>query len=98
MALFDRKTRAATLTRDGAAYLCIARRIMKEWDEQETLRKLHEWNQPIHPVRGRIEKIFGTWQRCYAFAKCDGEVSPKPPPKSTSTNLKRTTNILAAQV
>jgi IS5 family transposase len=29
-------------------------------DEAETLRKLHEWNQPIHRVRGRIEKIFGT--------------------------------------
>lgn len=33
MALFDRKTRGATLTGDGAAYLRIARRIMKEWDE-----------------------------------------------------------------
>lgn len=26
-------------------------------DEQEILRKLHEWNQPIHRVRGRIEKM-----------------------------------------
>jgi IS5 family transposase len=26
-------------------------------DEQETLRKLKEWNQPIHRVRGRIEKL-----------------------------------------
>lgn len=34
-------------------------------DEQETLCKLQEWNQPIHRVRGRIEKIFGTWKRCY---------------------------------
>ena len=33
--------------------------------EAETLRKLHAWNQPIHRVRGRIEKIFGTWKRCY---------------------------------
>ena len=33
MALFDRKTRGATLTADGATYLRIARRIMKEWDE-----------------------------------------------------------------
>ena len=36
-------------------------------DEQETLRKLREWNQPIHRVRGRIEKIFGTWKRCYGL-------------------------------
>jgi IS5 family transposase len=38
-------------------------------DEQETLRKLHEWNQPIHRVRGRIEKIFGTWKRCYGLRR-----------------------------
>ncbi|VWX50489.1 hypothetical protein NOVOSPHI9U_290030 [Novosphingobium sp. 9U] len=36
-------------------------------DEQETLRKLHEWNQPNHRVRGRIEKIFGTWKRSYGL-------------------------------
>ena len=29
-------------------------------DEQETLRKLKDWNQPNHRVRGRIEKSFGT--------------------------------------
>ena len=33
-------------------------------DEAETLQKLKDWNQPIHRVRGRIEKIFGTWKRC----------------------------------
>ncbi len=29
-------------------------------DERETLARLDAWNQPIHRVRGRIEKIFGT--------------------------------------
>ena len=29
-------------------------------DEQETLLRLEAWNQPIHRVRARIEKIFGT--------------------------------------
>ena len=38
-------------------------------DEQETLRKLNEWNQPIHRGRGRIEKIFGTWKRCYGLRR-----------------------------
>jgi len=38
-------------------------------DEQEILCKLHEWNQPIHRVRGRIEKIFGTWKRCYGLRR-----------------------------
>jgi len=33
-------------------------------DKAETLRKLHECDQLIHRVRGRIEKIFGTWNRC----------------------------------
>lgn len=33
MALFDRKTRGATLTANGATYLRIARRILKEWEE-----------------------------------------------------------------
>ena len=32
-------------------------------DEQETLARLEAWKQPIHRVRGRIEKIFGTWKR-----------------------------------
>lgn len=38
-------------------------------DEAETLRKLHEWNQPIHRVRGQIEKIFATWKRCYGLRR-----------------------------
>ncbi|MFO0111604.1 MAG: IS5 family transposase, partial [Sphingomonadaceae bacterium] len=38
-------------------------------DEQATLRKLKEWNQPIHRVRGRIEKIFGTWKRSYGLRR-----------------------------
>jgi transposase, IS5 family len=38
-------------------------------DEAETLRKRHEWNQPIHRVRGRIEKIFGTWKRSYGLRR-----------------------------
>lgn len=33
-------------------------------DQQETLRKLREWNQLTHRARGRIEKIFETWKRC----------------------------------
>ena len=38
-------------------------------DEQETLCKLNEWNQPIHRVRGRIEKIFRTWKRSYGLRR-----------------------------
>jgi IS5 family transposase len=38
-------------------------------DEQETLARLHAWNKPIHRVRGRIEKIFGTWKRSYGLRR-----------------------------
>ncbi|MDF0541265.1 IS5 family transposase [Sphingobium sp. H39-3-25] len=30
--------------------------------EEEAQAWLRQWNQPIHRVRGRIEKIFGTWK------------------------------------
>uniref|UniRef100_UPI003B3AF46E transposase n=1 Tax=Sphingobium sp. TaxID=1912891 RepID=UPI003B3AF46E len=35
--------------------------------EEEAQAWLHQWNQPIHRVRPRIEKIFGTWKRCYGL-------------------------------
>lgn len=38
-------------------------------DEVETARRLEAWNQPIHRIRGRIEKIFGTWKRSYGLAR-----------------------------
>lgn len=70
-------------------------------DEQETLRKLHEWNQPIHRVRGRIEKIFGTWKRCYGLRRMRWRGLAKAAVQVHLTaiayNLKRTLNILAAQ-
>jgi IS5 family transposase len=35
----------------------------------ETLARLDAWNQPIHRIRGRIEKIFGTWKRSYGLRR-----------------------------
>nr|WP_231708354.1 transposase [Sphingomonas populi] len=70
-------------------------------DEQETLRKLKEWNQPIHRVRGRIEKIFGTWKRSYGLRRMRWRGLAKAAVQVHLTaiayNLKRTMNILAAQ-
>lgn len=70
-------------------------------DEQETLRKLKEWNQPIHRVRGRIEKIFGTWKRSYGLRRMRWRGLAKAAVQVHLTaiayNLKRTLNILAAQ-
>ncbi|MER9064845.1 transposase [Mesorhizobium sp. M0698] len=39
------------------------------WDEAETKARLEAWNQPIHRIRGRIEKIFGTWKRSYGLRR-----------------------------
>lgn len=38
-------------------------------NEAETLARLDAWNQPIHRIRGRIEKIFGTWKRSYGLRR-----------------------------
>lgn len=38
-------------------------------DEQETLARLAAFNAPVHRVRARIEKIFGTWKRSYGLRR-----------------------------
>jgi IS5 family transposase len=38
-------------------------------DEVETLARLDAWNRPIHRVRARVEKIFGTWKRSYGLRR-----------------------------
>lgn len=38
-------------------------------DETEVQRRLNAWNRPIHRLRGRIEKIFGTWKRSYGLRR-----------------------------
>lgn len=67
-------------------------------DEAETLRKLHEWNQPIHRVRGRIEKIFGTWKRSYGLRRVRWRGIAKAACQIHLTaiayNIKRTLNIM----
>lgn len=40
---------------------------MRGRDETEVRAPLDAWNQPIHRVRDRIEKIFGTWKRSYGL-------------------------------
>ena len=67
-------------------------------DEQETLQKLKDWNQPIHRVRGRIEKIFGTWKRSYGLRRMRWRGIAKAACQIHLTaiayNLKRTLNIM----
>ena len=70
-------------------------------DERETLARLDAWNQPIHRVRGRIEKIFGTWKRSYGLRRMRwrglAKASVQVHFTAMAYNLKRTLNIVAAQ-
>lgn len=67
--------------------------------EEEAQAWLHQRNQPIHRVRGRIEKIFGTWKRCYGLRRMRWRGLAKAAAQVHLTaiayNLKRTMNILA---
>jgi IS5 family transposase len=70
------------------------------FDEQETLAKLDAWNAPIHRVRARIEKIFGTWKRCYGLRRMRWRGLARAAAQVRLTaiaySLKRSLNILAA--
>ena len=63
-------------------------------------RWLAEWNRAIQRVRGRIEKIFGTWKRSYGLRRMRWRGLQKACLQTHLTaiayNLKRTTNILRA--
>jgi transposase, IS5 family len=67
-------------------------------DEAVTLEKLKAWNQPIHRVRGRIEKIFGTWKRSCGLRRMRWRGIAKATLQihltAIACNLKRTLNIV----
>lgn len=69
-------------------------------DEQETLMHLQAWSRPIHRIRGRTEKIFGTRKRSYDVCRMRwrGLAKAAAPVHFTAIayNFKRTLNILSA--
>lgn len=69
-------------------------------DEKETLARLDAWNAPIHRVRARIEKIFGTWKRSYGLSRMRwrglARATAQVHLTATAYNLKRSLNILSA--
>jgi IS5 family transposase len=69
-------------------------------DETETLARLDAWNAPIQRVRARIEKIFGTWKRCYGLQRMRwrGLARARAQVHFTATayNLKRSLNLQQA--
>ncbi len=78
----------------------IAATAMWGRDEQETLARLDAWNAPIHRVRARIEKIFGTWKRSYGLRRMRWRGLARAAAQVRFTaiayNLKRSLNILPA--
>jgi IS5 family transposase len=69
-------------------------------DEAETVARLEAWNRPIHRIRGRIEKIFGTWKRSYGLRRMRWRGLAKAGLQIRFTaivyNIKRCSRILAA--
>jgi len=69
-------------------------------DEQETLARLEAWNAPIQRIRARIEKIFGTWKRCYGLRRMRWRGLARAAAQvhftATAYNIKRSLNLLAA--
>jgi IS5 family transposase len=68
-------------------------------DEAETQARLAAWNQPIHRIRGRIEKIFGTWKRSYGLRRMRWRGLAKASVQIRLTaiayNMKRSLKIIA---
>jgi IS5 family transposase len=66
--------------------------------QDEADQKLAAWNGPIHKIRCRIEKIFGTWTRSYGFRRMRWRGLAKAHLQARLTAiayiLKRTRNIL----
>lgn len=67
-------------------------------DEAVAQQKLRQINQPIHRVRGRIEKIFGTWKRSYGMRRMVHRGLAKAALQvqlcAIAYNLKRSLNLL----
>ncbi len=66
---------------------------------RKTLSRLAAYNRPIHRVRGRIEKIFGTWKRSYGLRRmrwCGlAKAAVQVRLTAIAYNLKRTSTILS---
>jgi len=71
-------------------------------DEKATLAKLAAFNAPIHRVRSRIEKIFGTWKRSYGLRRMRwlgiAKAASQVHLTAIAYNLKRALTLIAKPV
>jgi IS5 family transposase len=69
-------------------------------DEAETLARLAAWNGAIQRMRARVEKIFGTWKRCYGLRRMRWRGLARAAAQvhftATAYNLKRSLNLQPA--
>jgi IS5 family transposase len=67
-------------------------------DDRTAVRRLREWNNSVHCVRCRIEKVFGTWKRSYGLRRMRwrglAKASLQVCLTATAYNLKRTATIM----
>ena len=88
---------AAVRARGGTPRVIATRMWGK--DTRKTLARLAAYNRPIHKIRGRIEKIFGTWKRSYGLRRmrwCGlAKAAAQVRLTAIAYNLKRTLNILS---
>ena len=59
--------RAAVRAKGGTPRI-VATHVWRR-NEQQSFARLEAWNRPIYRIRGRIEKIFGTWKRSYGLRR-----------------------------
>jgi IS5 family transposase len=89
--------RAAVRARGGTPR--IAATGMWGSDEHQTLARLAAFNQPIHRVRSRIEKIFGTCKRSYGLRRMRwigiAKAAAQVHLTAIAYNLKRTLTLTA---
>ena len=90
--------RDAVLAKGGTPRI-VATSVWARTDE-EAQAWLRKWNQPIHRVRARIEKIFGTWKRSYGLRRMRwrglANAAVQIHLTAIAYNLKRTMNILSS--
>jgi IS5 family transposase len=78
----------------------VAATAMWGLDAAETLARLAAWNGAIQRVRARVEKIFGTWKRCYGLRRMRWRGLARATAQvhftATAYNLKRSLNLQPA--